>query len=72
MVETNTDIGNPLSPQVVYDSKAGAYRVNWTCNGVKYSNLTEDLTTLEAPQAYDYTEKNNRRNPDNSRGCCNR
>ena len=57
MVETNTDIGNPLSPQVVYDSKAGAYRVNWTCNGVKYSNLTEDLTTLEAPQAYDYTEK---------------
>ena len=57
MVETNTDIGNPLSPQVVYDSKAGAYRVNWTCNGVKYSNLTENLTTLEAPQAYDYTEK---------------
>ena len=57
MVETNTDIGNPLSPQVVYDSKAGAYRVNWTCNGVKYSNLTEDLTTLEAQQAYDYTEK---------------
>lgn len=31
--------------------------MNWTCNGVKYSNLTEDLTTLEAPQAYDYTEK---------------
>ena len=57
MVETNTDIGNPLSPQVAYDSKAGAYRVNWTCNGAKYSNLTEDLTTLEAPQAYDYTAK---------------
>ena len=31
--------------------------MNWTCNGAKYSNLTEDLTTLEAPQAYDYTAK---------------
>lgn len=54
-LDTNTAIGNPTSPQVVYDTTIGAYRVNWTYNGVQYSNVSQDLKTLEAAESYSYT-----------------
>lgn len=48
-ISTNTDIGNVTDTQCYYDTEADAYRLNWTSNGVGYSNLSTDLATLRNP-----------------------
>ena len=56
LVETNSTVGNPLAPEVEYDTEIGAYRVNWTnAAGEKYSSTTADLNKLDAASEYDYT-----------------
>ena len=37
-----------------YDTLIGAYRVNWTDGTNEYSNISSDLTNLDAAQEYDY------------------
>ena len=55
MVETGSTVGNPLSPEVEYDTTIGAYRINWKdASGNEYSSITTDLNVTTLTEAYNY------------------
>ncbi|MDD6617637.1 MAG: family 43 glycosylhydrolase [Clostridiales bacterium] len=45
---------NISAAECSYDTLIGSYRVNWTDGTNEYSNISSDLTKLDAAQEYDY------------------
>lgn len=54
LIRTNAD-KDIVSAECGYDTLIGAYRINWTDGNKTYSNISDNLMSLDAAEEYTYT-----------------